>query len=345
MSIRKKFLESDFATGAKKVAATTTLVAMMVASLSTTVYAEVPAAHIVGDLQYTEDRTEVKQDDYRDIESYFYGFDKYGNQTITMDEIRKAIELSNLLNAFHFDPVEYTNTKKSEVLNLDIDKLYENYLIAFSTDNDQDKYYYCLNNMSQKPAIDAFITFSCGTVVNNIEKSLATRINNIVLSEGYEITSEPKVVITAEGIYVLVATKGQLQKIELSGDICAEIIASYQALNTSYTTALNSIGGYSAEYENSFAYNGIDSISLESAWLSLPDDAKKENLLTGIELYEILSTHEKLEITASNPERTTKLTSAERIELREMGYNNAETRNAVKRTATLNKVIPKTLSK
>lgn len=342
---KEKLSKKNVVTGAKKVAATTTLVVALVASISTTAYAEVPSVNIIGDLQYTEDRTEVKRDDYRDIQRNFYGYDRYGNPTITTDEVRKSIELSNLLNGFYFDPVEYTNTRKSEVLNLNIDKLYENYLIAFSTNNDQDKYYYCLNNLTNKPAIDANITFSCGTIANYIKTSLGNRINSVIASEGYKITADPQVVISDTSIYVLVEVKGQLQKIELEGDICTEIINLYQTLNSTYTTALNNIGGYSNQYENSFAYNGIDIVSKESAWLSLPDEVKKENLLAGVELYETLETPEKLEIISNNPDEYENLTRAERKELRNLGYDADQVSDAIKRTATLNKVLPKSLSK
>jgi hypothetical protein len=169
--LKEKIAQIDYKTGAKKAAKIVTIVTAL-AVLPTVATAAVPAENIIGDAQVAEDRSVIKTTDARDITKEFYGFNKYGNQTITMDEVRKAIELSDILNGYFFDPVLYTNTTKEEVLSLDIDKLYEEYIIARYNDQDRTAEF-CQRHLEDKPAIDAYVTFVCGTVSNNIQASVA----------------------------------------------------------------------------------------------------------------------------------------------------------------------------
>ncbi len=343
---KEKIKNQNLKTGATRAVAGLVLTACLVPSMATVAYADVPPAHILGDIEYGSSRIEEKRDEYKDIRKYFLGTDRKGNANVTIEDIKEAIILSDVLNAYYNDLAEqgrvtayldYTNTTADEVLGLDIDDTYDELV--------NNNRYFMRNNMANKPAIDAYITFSCGTVSTNLKETLGNKIAAVIKTEGYKQVVVHNVVVANGEVYVVLETDGQLQRINLVGDICTEIAYTCDNLENYYTLAMNSIGGYSTDYENSFAYNGVDRYSGESAWLSLPDDTKKEILLGGVTLCETINSQEQLEIVSSNPLYTEELTRSERQALRDLGFDNNEVRNAVKRTATLNKVLPKGLSK
>ena len=292
--LKEKFSTLDIKTGAKKATTTIALIVALTVPAAvlttTTAYASVPAADIVGDLEYSKDRSYIKENEYQDIVDYFNGYDKKGNAYVTSDSIKKAIELSDLLNGYYFDPLYYTNTTKDEVIDLDIDRIYERY----TETNNIVKF--CNNNLENKPAIDAYITFACGNAANNIKSAIANRVYNVLLSEGRTINEYPSVYITDTEIFAVTKVNNVLQKIELSGDAVSEIVYLYNALNDRYEKAINNIGGYSNRYDDSFAYNGVNSKdkskNKESVWLSLPDDVKKTDLTNAITLVENLDFQE-----------------------------------------------------
>lgn len=341
---KEKLSSGSYSTGAKKVVATIAIAATLMVATTPLVHAAVPAENIVGDAQITEDRTEIKIDDAQDIHKEFYGFDKYGNQTITMADIKKAIELSNILNGYYFDAVEYTNTTKNEVLDLDVDKMYEQYLIAKYGKKDRTSEF-CAKNLENKPAVDAFITFSCGTVSNNIKQVVGQKVNEVIANEGFKMTQSPRVIITNTSLYVAVEVQGQTQLIELNGEAVEEIIYMCNSLDNHYNIALNNVAGYSDYYENTFAYNGVDSTTSHSAWLSLPDSEKQEEILAAITTYENLGNEYCYEVICENPDETSRLSKYEQELLRDLGYDRVQVRNAVKRDAVLQEVLQIRLSK
>ena len=335
---KEKIAQMDYKTGAKKVGLATAIVVSLMIGGTTFAHAAVPAQNIIGDAQLTEDRSRIKIDDAQDIERAFYGFNKYGNQTITMDEIRKAIELSDVLNGYYFDAVEYTNTTKEEVLSLDVDKMYEEYIIARYNNVDRTAEF-CANHLEDKPAIDAYITFACGTVANNIEKALATKINTIIANEGFRTTTDPKTIVNNGSLYVIVEVEGQTQLIELTGEAAADIVTMIEGLNYHTDTALNNIAGTSTEYENTFAYNGVEAHTNESVWLSFPDDNKQERIESGIQTYEQLSDEFAYEIINENPMDVRSLTKSEKRMLRDLGYDKVQVNDAIRREVLLNKAL------
>lgn len=333
----KSASKKNILTGAAKVASTTTLIAALLVAAPSTAYASVPAENIIGDAQYSYDRSGIKAQDAQDIMNYFGGTDRYGNPNVTNDEIRKAIELSDILNTYYFSPLYYTNTTKNEVIGLDIDDIYSDYQNA---SNRGGKSYerFCNESLESKPAIDAYTLFACGTVSQNIKNQIAARIFSIVSSEYGNVTAYPTVYVNADEVYVLIGINGQLQKIALYGDLVESIKASCQSLDYRYSTGINNIGGYSSNYESSFAYNGIDSVSLDSAWLSLGDDYRKNDLRTALDLSDQLSVAESYEVTMEQADSTTSLSRAERDALVAMGYDYNIVNNATKRCAYLNEV-------
>lgn len=335
---KEKLSKVDYNTGAKKVLLGSALVVALMVAGTQIAHAAVPAQNIIGDAQLQEDRTRIKNDDAQDIFRKFYGFNKYGNQTITMTEIRQAIELSDVLNGYYFDAVEYTNTTKEEVLNLDISSIFNEYIIAISQGgNKLDQF--CANHLEDKPAIDAYITFACGTVANNIEKSVATKVNNQIATEGQTMTLAPRTIVKNNQLFVLVEVEGQTQMIELTGEAAADIVTILNALNHHTDTALKNIAGASNEYENTFAYNGIDKYTNESVWLSFPDDNKQENIEIGIQTYDLLEAEIGYEVIQNDSYDVRTLTKEEKIMLRELGYDRVQVNDAVRREAYLGKVL------
>lgn len=338
-AFKDKLAQTDYKTGAKKVVATFVIAAAVMSSSTSVVYAAVPAENILGDAQIIEDRTDIKTSDAKAIQKEFDGFDKHGNQTITMSEIRQVIELSNVLNCYYFDVVNYTNTTKNEVLNLDVAGLYTEYENAKYGKKDRTALF-CARNLEEKPAIDAYITFSCGTVSENIKRTVATKVNEIISHEGFDITQNPRAVITSSNLYVIVEVAGQTQIIQITGEAALEIVNMCNSLDNHYNTAINNIAGTSDYYENTFAYNGVDRYTSESVWLSLPDTDKQEEILNAICTYEKLQDNFSYEFTCDSPTNQSRLTKAEQELLKTLGYNRNEIRNAIKREAELNKVMP-----
>ena len=343
-AFKSKISDIDFKTGAKKVLATVVLTTVMLSQTISVAHAAVPAENIIGDLQVSEDRTSIKRQDAQDIFSYFYGFDAYGNQTISIEEIEKAIELSDVLNDYFFDSVIYTNTTKNEVLSLDIDAMYEDY-----TEATQDYRYndveFCEANLENKPAIDAYITFACGTISNNLKSIIANKVNSVIATEGFKMTSNPKVLTMNNKLYVVLEIEGQAQVFEVTGTISNEIVSLCNTLDNHSQIALNNIGGYSNEYENTFAYNGIDKYTNESVWLSFPDTEKQQEITKGIEYYKNILNDEEYNLTSNDPGAKRQLTEEEQTILRNLGYDEYQISNAVSREIVLEKAEVKKLTK
>lgn len=343
---KSNFTAQSFKTGAKKALAVTTLTLLCATVAAPTIaYADVPADCIIGDLQTEEDRTKIKTEETQQIIKKFYGFDKNGYQTITMDEIEKAIRLSNALNGYFFDTIKFTNARSSEVIDLNINDIYDYYVEAYEAGTKQDMEYFYKNTLPYKPAIDAYITFACGTVSNNIKKTMASRLTEVISSEGHKVTATPVIVANSQELYALIEVDGQLQKIVLQGDGCEEVLSTCTRLDGIYNCALANISGNSESHDNSFMYNGIDTITDESAWLSLPDEEKQATLANGIAVYNNLLVHENYELTSEDPTASSSLTRSERKELRNMAYDEDQIASAVKKEAKFEKIINKALKK
>lgn len=331
-------------TGAKKVLATIVLTALLIPPTTQVAHAAVSVDRIIGEEQYIEDRTKIKIKESHEIVKHFYGYDKYGNPTITTDEIKKAIELSDELNSYYFDLIEYTNTRLTEVKELDINRIYNDYQFAISSNKTSKITQFYKNNLNNKPAIDAFITFSCGTVSQSIKTNIAKRVCEVLKNELGAITSTPKVIIHENHLLVVVEIDGQTQIIELKGEEITNIISTCNTLDKSYNTAIDNISGKSSDYENTFTYNGVDYVTEESAWLSLPDESKKDFLLEAISLEESISTSDNYEI-LSNIENCSSVNREYRKILKEYGLSKDELKDAKIREAFLIKVEQKTLIK
>lgn len=333
--LKKKLSEKNIKTGAKKATAILSLAAVL-ATNPTIVKASVPAENIIGDAEYDQDRTEIKENDYKEINNYFKS-----SKNVSLEDVEKAIELSDAYNSYFFDLVDFTNTTKEEVLSLDIDSLYDEYTDSILNDETEE---YCQDNLTIKPAVDAYITFSCGSVSRQIKLNVASKVQNI-LSDiyGSEAISLKSITINEENAYVIAEINNIVTVIELDGATLAEIKEIITPLDNTYNISLKNIGGYSEKYEDTFAYNGVDKVSKESAWLSFPDESKKENLQKGIELAKNISLAEELSFSIDEITTTAELTETEEKELSKIGYSDYEIATAAKTTVSIEKVEVKTL--
>lgn len=337
---KKRLSEIDFKTGAKRALTAVTITAALVSASVPVAHAAVDVDRIVGEPFYSEDRTKTKIEESHDIYSHFYGFDRYGNQTITLDDVRKAIELSDVLNDYYFDLVEYTNTRVSEVTELDIEKLYDQYLVA-KNKGEKSLIRFCENNLYNKPAIDAFVTFSCGTVSNNIKKNVGDLVCAEAQTKSQKITASPRVVVKEEAMYVVIEVNGETQIFELAGDDIQEIIDICASLDSHYTIALDNIAGYSDKYEDHFAYNGVDYVTEESAWLSFRNDDLQDELTTAMDLCDGLVYDETHQFEIDDFYDKDSLNRREKAVLEELGFRKSEIRDAVSRDASLTKTQTK----
>ncbi len=340
--LKEKLSNIDFATGAKKVALGIALTSVIGISLTATAHAAIPASNILGDAQVGyATRVEIKEDDAKDIHAEFCAYDYYGNPVVNIEEIRQAIELSDALNGYYYDELYFTNTNKSEVLNLDIDELYRDYQYAQLRNREER---FCSNNMGSKPALDAYITFSCGSVANGIKEQLSNALCRVLIDEGYKITSTPRLTINNNKLYAVIGLNTGLRVIEIKGEQVPEMINTILAMNNTYNVSLNNIAGYSSEYEASFAYNGVDKYTNESVWLSLPDDTKKANLSNGITMYETLCNDRGVILECSNPFDLDKPSKSERSMLENLGYTSNQAKQARVQEVTIT-LLDKTYTK
>lgn len=289
------------------------------------------AANIVGDDLYGSDRTAIRLQEAQQITQYVNGYDKNGTANFTPDKIRKAMELSDVLNDYYFSPVYYTNTTPSAVFNLDLINLYDNYqssLIAGDSSYEN----FCINTQTYKPAIDAYTLFACGSMSLQIKNEINSAVNNILQSEA-NITLTPTTYVQNNEVFIIVGIDNQLQKITLHGDIIEKAKASCQCLEQRYNIGLNNIAGNSSYYENSFAYNGVDTVTSQSAWLSFGDDARKNDLRTSIDVAVCLVNPDDYDITIEKDDSLEALQTNEINDLIALGYNADALKKATKRNA------------
>lgn len=315
-------------TGAKKALVATSLVLALVSSLTPVAYAEVNADNIIGDTETVEDRSVAKSNDMISIINRFKGIDLYGNPLVTVEDVKKAIELSNALNSFYYDQVAFTNTKPSEVTSLNVRRLYQTYNQSRNSGNPNAMANFCINNLTNKPAIDAFITFGAGNVADSLKACVATRLYSELTANGATVNFGPAIVINENEFYALAEVNGSLKKIVFLGEECEKIQNLYTYLESTYQTALNNIAGYSDCHDLSFMYNGIEYTTNESAWLSLPDDDKKEMIQLGINYCEHALSAEEYTLTSTHTTQRVKPTDLDKEIFKAYSYQ-------IKRNATL----------
>ena len=278
-----------------------------------TAHAAVPNSEILGDLQVQEDRTDIKREDAHQMAEYFDGYDEYGCTTVTLEDLSKAIEMSDVLNATMPPEWDNVNTTRNEVLNLNVYDLYEEFQ---NTGN-----WFAQNHQGDRSAIDGYLTFGTHTASSYIKEQLARLIASLIAEQGLEITNYPVIMVTENQVSCVVGINGCVQKYNLYGEKMEDVKRLCTRLDYHYDTAMASIDGSSSFYENTFAYNGVRSTNGESVWLSLGNDEIKNELREAIGFARMLDRRESLEFTTDDPQAYSLLSPEEALELRNMGYN------------------------
>ncbi len=276
------FSKDALKTGAKKATRVISLVALT-ASLAlanpTAAMAYVEPQNIIGEEQTVEDRTDIKFHDAEEINDFFIGTDYFGNRFVTREEIAKAIAISDQLNFYNnYEVNQYSNTCKNEVFSLNINDMFDEYL----ADEGYGFQVFSERNIGQKPAIDAYLNFSCGSIVRDIKTDIENAINNALFNAGLEVTNSPRIRVKGDKVYAFARVNGFVQMIELQGEDLNEALDYLRILDNRYQVCLNNIAGKSNEYPNTFAYNGIDITTGESTWLALGDEELKDTLSSAL---------------------------------------------------------------
>ncbi len=328
----KKNSKDALVTGAKKAGKFISILALVSAiGLSTplTATAEVRPETIIGEEQTYEDRSQIRYEDAVRIDNYFRGTDYYGDRYVWPEQIREAIELSNTLNAYNnYDSYYHSNTRPSEVVGLDINGMYDEYL----ADARYGYSVFCPRNIENKPAIDAYLNLSCGSLAKYIEEELESSVTTALQNDYVNLTRYPKIRIKDDKVYAVCREDGYVRLIQLNFYDMPEIKTYLMCLKDRYAMCVRNLAGKSNEYPNSFAYNGIDTETNESAWLSLGDDDLKGLLSRSLDLANTLDNN----ITVSLSEDRFFVYEADDLEaLKSFGFTEDQIRNAIKIDATV----------
>jgi hypothetical protein len=288
-------------------------IAATMAMTPLTAHAAVPNEEILGDLQVQEDRTDIKREDAYQMAEYFDGYDNYGCVTISLEDLEKAIEMSDLLNATMPPEWDNVNTTRNEILNLDVYSLYTEY--QYNPD------YFARAHQGERSAIDGYLTFGTHTVASLIKEELAHLITSLLHEQGYQVTNYPVVMVTENEVSCVVGINGCVQKFILHGEKIEDVKRLCTGLDYHYNTAMASIDGSSPYYENTFAYNGVRSTNGESVWLSLGNSEIKGEIREAIALIRVIEDRRTLEMVTDDPLGYRTISAEEALALRNMGYN------------------------
>ena len=304
----------NFKPKAKKIVRAVPAIAMAASMILTpmTAYAAVPNNEILGDAQVAEDRSYIKAQDGIEIADYFDGYDNYGCAIVTLEDIEKAIQMSDILNATMGDELDDINTTRNEVLGLDIYGLYNEY--------QHNSNRFARRHQDDRSAIDAYLTFSTHTVTTHVKDQLANIIASLIKVQGQNLTVYPYVTINSNEVSCVVGINGVTKKIVLHGDKIDELRNQCNSLEYHYNMALCSINGSSPYYEDTFAYNGVRSTTGESVWLSMGNQGLKDELRTAIASARELDTREALEFTTPDPFAYRYMPYEEALNLQQKGY-------------------------
>lgn len=314
----------------KKILATGAIItALAVSTIPTEALAYVSPSDILGDEQYVEmyneTRDAVKQNDAVALQEHFKGYDEYGCETTTLDDICKARALSDLLASYSDPSYEYTNCTPAEIMSLNINDLYNQYLYAQSNGTVYD---FIVNNLTNKPAIDAYLNFAGLAVSARIKEDLANMVYSCIVNEGRNITKYPTIEIRNRQIYAVVEFDGNVELIELTGESTKDLEKICSYLDARTNMILKNVSGESVDYPQGLCYNGVSRVTDESAYLSLPDDQYKNIITSSAFRAEEAKYYENFEYYVEDPAIGYGLGSNEVELLSELGYTSNMINNA-----------------
>ncbi len=223
------------------------------------------------------------------VEDYLTSTNYNGYRVLNNETIRKCMELSNLLNAYDPDFYTYTNTTPFELLGLDINDIYADYVHAVHSEEANAFGSFIDIQMNNKPALDATIQLSTGVVSADIKQKIGEIIANQIAEAGSVVTEYPYVIANNGTIYVLAGINGTRQIFTIDGMSIPGVYETVKALDDRHRMVVDNLRGDSPDYPNPIAYNGINSETGESVWLAFGDSEIKDLIEEGLTISDSLN--------------------------------------------------------
>ena len=236
-----------------------------------------------------EETKEQRENEVRCIQAYLASTDYTGNRYFNNDKIRKVMELSGLLNAFDPDFYTYTNTTPNEVLSLDIEGIYANYVNAVHSEEPNAFDTFIAENLNNKPAMDATMQLSTGVISASLKQQIAEIFVNKIRQTSDVITDYPYVILENGTIYIVAGINNGYQIFTVDGMSMPGVYETAKDLEDRYTMIIENLKGNSNEYPNAISYNGINRETGESVWFSFGDDDIKPLMERGMDMTEKLA--------------------------------------------------------
>ena len=280
----------------KGIASIALATSLIFTGVPTVASAAVNPENIVKDEHYIEDRNDIRYNEMQTINEFF-------TIDVKVETIEKAIVLSDVINSYYPGPNMYSNTTCEEVLTIDIDAIYEEYLLAEENGTVE---LFAAKHLMDMAAIDAYTTLGCRVVNNEIDKVITESVGSIYHDLG--ISCIPKTYIGNNGIFVLLQTETGYIKVNLEGEYIDNLSRISNVLERKYRNAIYDIGGLTTKQErvidanrtfpdfNAFSYNGVDTVTGKSAWLSAGDDDRKDMMQFAIATTKEIATGENIEL-------------------------------------------------
>jgi hypothetical protein len=321
----------------KLIATGALITSLAVSAIPTEALAHVNPEDILGDIQYTEmygdTREGIKEADTSALKAYFSGYDEYGCETVTADEIAKAKEMSDFLNTYNDPTYEYTNCTPGEIIGLDINGMYNDYCASY---NNGTIYDFMSRNLTNKPALDAYLNFAGLAVSNRIKEDLANMVYSRIVNEGRIITKYPTIQVRNGQIYAVVESDGYVQVIEINGEAASKLAQICAYLDARTDLIFRNISGQTNEYPQGIAYNGVSGRTLESAYLAMPDSDYKKVIVDAANNAEGMKFYNFFDISVEDPTIWYGLNVNEVELLYGMGYSTDAVNGAILRHAFIN---------
>ena len=231
------------------------------------------------------------------------------------------MELSGLLNAYDPDFYTYTNTTPNEVLNLDIEGIYNDYVNTVHGNSDYTFEGFIYSNMETKPAIDATMQLTTGVISSSIKQQIAEIFVNKIVETGNTITEYPWVVMDNGTIYIIAGINNEYQVYTVDGMNIPGVYETVTELENRYSMIIENLKGNSDEYPNALSYNGINRETGESVWLAFGDDDIKPTMEAGLNISDSLANDPTIGVEFVYPEYYEFLSYEELVMFQKHGFN------------------------
>lgn len=213
-------------------------------------------------------------------------FQSLAYDEVGIDTVGHAIELSDYLNGFIASPSEYSNTNIDEILNVDIDGIYAEYL-NLDQSNQAQVFAFVNSHIGDLAAIDGFTLCSHGTVITAMKEALKEEADSQFKIKGDPaLVTEPEVVLGDENgkSYIIFNYATQIVKVNLKGKGIKEIVAAINENERNYDIFKDFMNGQTDWYSDSFVYQGTDDTHSSTVYLSSANDDRKMYLRNTINL-------------------------------------------------------------